>query len=103
MDYTTTLNGLVGDSELVYFSKPNCKLCKDLESYLLSNSSILHTKIDITELDDDLGIDIVEFMKSEFSVETFPICFVQGKFIGTTKNTVAYFELQKSFNNTDDF
>jgi glutaredoxin len=103
MNYTTTLNGLVGDNDLVYFSKPNCKLCKDLESYLLSNANISHTKIDITELDDDLGIDIVEFMKSEFPVETFPICFVQGKFIGTTKNTVAYFELHKSFNDPGDF
>ena len=87
------IKNMTSSSFIVFFSKPNCHLCDQLKNYLTNNSYDFN-QINITDFDDDEGVDILKLLKRENDVKTFPICFINGLFVGTTHNVIEFLERQ---------
>jgi glutaredoxin len=67
-------------NSVVFLSKPSCKLCDELSTYLQTNN-IKYYKIDVNSV--DYGLELVEHIKNTNVVQSFPICFKDALFVGT--------------------
>ena len=93
---------MITKNKVVYFSKPGCSLCVKLDEYLIKNQINDFVKIDLYEMDDDEGLDILDHLKNNFTITTFPICFVESKFVGTFGDMVEHFDKKNTFSQTID-
>ena len=71
---------ILSTKSIVFLSKPNCKWCVELSTYLQTNN-IDFNKIDVNEL--DYGVELVELVKKKYTVKNYPICFKDSKFVGS--------------------
>jgi glutaredoxin len=88
-----TLKSIVGNCHLTFFTKPNCYLCIDLEKYLNTNK-IVYNKVDVSHFDNDIGLDIIDHLKQTYDVKSYPICFIDGMFIGSFKEAISCLSAQ---------
>ena len=93
MPVSNFIKYMTSSSFIVFFSKQGCKLCDQLETYLINNYYDFK-QIKLTEFEDDEGIDILKTLKKENDITTFPICFIEGDFVGTTHNVIKRLELE---------
>ena len=101
--YVRTFEDMIQQSSIVYFSKPGCTLCVKLDQYLIDNQEKDFTKINLYDLEDDEGLEILDHMKKKYHVTTFPICFIDSEFVGTFENVVEHVNKKNMFStNIDD-
>ena len=91
MPVSNFIKYMTSSSFIVFFSKPGCQLCDQLDNYL-TNNYYDFKQIKLTEFEDDEGIDIIKVLKNENEVTTFPIVFMNGVFVGTTRNVIERLE-----------
>ena len=71
---------ILSTKSIVFLSKPNCKWCVELSTYLQTNNIDFH-KIDVNEM--DYGVELVELVKKKYTVKSYPICFKDSIFVGS--------------------
>jgi glutaredoxin len=76
---------ILKSNQIVFLSKPNCKLCDDLSLYLDLNN-IKYNKVNINVI--EYGVELVEDIKSKYDVQSFPICFKDSQYIGTKHDLI---------------
>ena len=77
---TDEFKNILLSNDIVFLSKPNCKLCNELIDYLVKNK-LNYCKIDVNCI--DYGVELVEDIKSKHEIQSFPICFKSAVFIGS--------------------
>ena len=92
MPVSNFIKYMTSSSFIVFFSKPGCKLCDQLETYLINNYYDFK-QIKLTEFEDDEAIDILNVLKKENDIQLFPIVFMNGVFVGTTHNIIERLEM----------
>ena len=60
---------ILSTKSIVFLSKPNCKWCVELSTYLQTNN-IDFNKIDVNEL--DYGVELVELVKKKIYCKELP-------------------------------
>jgi len=100
----TLIKKTIDKSHIVFFSKPGCTLCVKLEEFLTKNSYTDYTKIDLYEMDDDKGLEVLDFLKNTYEITTFPICFVNTTFVGTYSDVMETLKRETIFSaNIENF
>ena len=76
---------IISQCSIVFLSKPGCKWCSELESYLVTRN-VDFIKLDVNEY--EYGIELVEYIKNQYEVTSFPICFRNGTYVGCKQELV---------------
>jgi glutaredoxin len=100
----TFIRNKIEERHIVFFSKPGCTLCVKLMDYLIENSYTDYLKIDLDDLEDEQGLEVLEFLKKTYEISTFPICFMDSIFVGSYSNLIDKLKCKRIFStNTEDF
>lgn len=74
---------LVGDNEIVVFSKPSCAKCVEIKNEL-KDANRQYLEVDVPSMEDEYDIDgvlVVEELKNLTRSKQYPFCFKNGKYI----------------------
>jgi glutaredoxin len=98
MDLDEDYANIISKESIVILSKPNCKWCSELSSYLISRG-IDFFKLDVNEY--EYGIELVEYIKKKHNVQSFPICFKDRKFVGCKQELIDVLN-ERQFNDIEN-
>lgn len=84
------------------YTKTSCSFCTKVKE-LLDKNKLVYTSINCDIYLEDHKEDFLEYIKTIIGKEykTFPMVFLDNKFIGGFTDTEKYIEHEKSFSNED--
>ena len=81
MQFSDKINEIIGMSEIVVFSKPNCLYCDELKTYLHDHGVDEFALVDTNAMPSDISEDFIETVIANTDLKSFPICFMHGQYI----------------------
>ena len=81
MQFSREINEILGMSEIVVFSKPNCRYCDELKTYLHDHGVDGFALVDTNAMPSDISENFIETVVANTDLKSFPICFMHRQYI----------------------